>query len=227
MSRRAIRRACILAGILVCPTWLGGSTLLSASSDPGFSNVQPSPEGFGLSSAHFAIGDFDGDQKPDLASVQVDLYPQQATRYSIHLQFSVGTRSAIGLTAPFGGLLLSAKDVNGDSTLDLVVTTAVDHQLIAVLVNDGHGNFSLAEQGAFPELSDDNSCQMDAPSAPSSTQAPLLESRSPFGEEGEDATGYGSPEASESLLSQERQDVPRWHVGTSSGRSPPSARILP
>lgn len=201
--------------------------MLSASSDQEWSNVQPSPGGFGSSSTHFAIGDFDGDQTPDLASVQVDPYPPQATRYSIHLQFSVGTRSAIGLTAPFGGLLLSAKDVNGDSRLDLVVTTALDHHLIAVLVNDGHGNFSLAEQGAFPELNDDNSCQMGAFSAPSSTQAPLLQSRSAFGEEGEDATGFGAPEASESLRSAQRQAAPRCHVGTSSGRSPPSARILP
>src|SRR5271167_2526302 len=129
MNTTAITRPSILAGIVVCLTLLRGLTSFSASSDQGFSTAQPSPAGFGLSSAHFAIGDFDGDQKPDLASVQVDPYSQQATRYSIHLQFSVGTRSAIGLTAPLGGLLLSAKDVNGDSTLDLVVTTALDHHL--------------------------------------------------------------------------------------------------
>ncbi|HEY1469747.1 MAG TPA: hypothetical protein VGF61_11945, partial [Candidatus Acidoferrum sp.] len=165
--------------------------------------------------------------KPDLATVQVDPYTQRDARYSIHLQLSFGTSSAIGLTAPFGGLLLSAKDVNGDSAIDLVVTTAVGHKLVTVLVNDGHGNFSFAKEGAFPELSGESDSHVDVPSAPGSRPTSLLQSRCPFGEEGEDAVGFDPPSITGRLRLAAQQDCPPWRVGATSGRSPPTARILP
>ena len=79
------------------------------------------------------------------------------TDYSIRLRLSRGFESAIGITAPSGGLQLSSRDVNGDNILDVVVRTALDSNLVAVLINDGNGNFSLAKPELFPD------CRMKQP----------------------------------------------------------------
>ena len=99
--------------------------------------------------SRFAIGDFDGDSQPDLATVQSGL-SRTETRYWIHLEFSTGLRDAIGVTAPSGGLHIASRDVNGDHFLDLVVTTAWQHRPVAVLLNDGHGKFTLRDPARFP-----------------------------------------------------------------------------
>ena len=99
-----------------------------------------------------AIADFDGDQRPDLATVSVEQTNLHSTDYSIRFRFSAAPGSSIALTASAGGLDLSPRDVNGDSMLDLVVSTALDSKVVAVLVNDGHGNFSLARPEAFPKV---------------------------------------------------------------------------
>jgi hypothetical protein len=96
----------------------------------------------------FAVADFDGDNRPDLATVQPGV--SSATRYWIHFQLSGGSRQAIGLTAPEGGLRIASSDVNGDNFPDLVVTTALLREPVAVLLNDGHGNFALREPAGFP-----------------------------------------------------------------------------
>jgi hypothetical protein len=102
--------------------------------------------------SHFAIGDFDGDSQPDLATVQSGL-GRSDTRYWIRLEFSTGSRDAIGVTAPSGGLHIASRDVNGDHFLDLVVTTAWQHRPVAVLLNDGHGKFTLRDPALFPRAS--------------------------------------------------------------------------
>lgn len=101
--------------------------------------------------APFAIGDFDGDQLPDLASVQVAHIRNSETEYGIRFELSSGSRLSIDIMAPAGGLQLASRDVNGDSFLDVVVTTALLHRPVAVLLNDGHGNFALKDPAAFPE----------------------------------------------------------------------------
>jgi hypothetical protein len=96
------------------------------------------------SETHFVFADLDGDQKPDLALVEMQGQGPEATNYAIHLQFSRGNESAIGVRAPYGGLRVAARDVNGDDNLDLVLTSTLDANFIEVLLNDGHGNFSVA-----------------------------------------------------------------------------------
>ena len=226
MDARVITKRLILAGILLCLALAGGAAESSAANNPGFPGSLQTPTGAGLTAPYFAIGDFDGDQQPDLATVQSDPYTQRDSRYSIHLQLSFGTSSAIGLTAPSGGLLLSAKDVNGDSAIDLVVTTVVDHKLVMVLVNDGHGNFSVAEEGAFPELGAERGGRLDAPLAPNCTQLLVLQSRCPSLEEGNNAAGLDSAAPAQRFRLTKQQNSPRWRVGATSGRSPPTHSIL-
>jgi hypothetical protein len=103
--------------------------------------------------SRFAIADFDGDSRPDFATVQVGQVGAWHARYRIDFELSAGARHPIiDVTAPIGGLDIAPLDVNGDRSLDLVVTTAWLNKPVAVLLNDGHGNFSYREAAAFPRL---------------------------------------------------------------------------
>ena len=98
----------------------------------------------------FAIADFDGDKRPDLASVEGGQIGSASTNYSIQLHLTTYGRQAIQFIAPNGGLAIEARDVNGDHAVDLVLTTAWFNQPVAVLLNDGHGRFTRAEPSEFP-----------------------------------------------------------------------------
>lgn len=99
---------------------------------------------------NFAIADFDGDRKPDLATVEIETVNSSTARYSIRFQLSTGAGQAIGVTAALGGLQITSRDVNGDDALDLVVATTWLHQPVAILLNDGHGKFNPVDPSAFP-----------------------------------------------------------------------------
>ena len=110
--------------------------------------------------AEFAIGDFDGDRIPDLATVEAKPNGTQGdSRYAIRLQLTSGGAQVFGLTAPAGGLQIVAQDINGDNALDVLVRTPWQHQAIAVLLNDGHGNFTVADPGAFAASTHDRETQ--------------------------------------------------------------------
>jgi hypothetical protein len=95
--------------------------------------------------SQFTIGDFDGDRQPDVATVEMLRFNPLHSRYSVSFQLSRGGVQTIGFTGPAGSLLLLARDVNGDRALDLVLVTAWQHNLVAVFLNDGFGNFAAAD----------------------------------------------------------------------------------
>jgi len=99
----------------------------------------------------FSIADFDGDSKPELASVQTAKSDLTRTDYWIQLQLTAAGRQTFQIAGPIGGLQIVSRDVNGDHALDLVLTTALLRQPVAILLNDGHGNFSRVDPAAFPE----------------------------------------------------------------------------
>jgi hypothetical protein len=117
----------------------------AAADTPVAPAASPGP---GLS---FSVADFDGDSRPDLASVQAGKSDSLRTDYWIQLQLSASGRQTFRIVAPFGGLQIASRDVNGDKAPDLVLTTAWLGQPVAILLNDGHGNFSQVEPAAFPE----------------------------------------------------------------------------
>jgi hypothetical protein len=102
--------------------------------------------------SRFAIADFDGDSRPDLATVEIGQTSASRARYWIGFQLSTGAPQLIGVNAPIGGLDIVSRDVNGDHSLDLIVTTTWLNQPVAVLLNDGHGNFTLIDPAVFPTL---------------------------------------------------------------------------
>ena len=110
-------------------------------------NLPASSPGPGLT---FAIADFDGDRRPDFASVQAGQARSGSSDYSIQIDLSESGRQSIDIVAPVGGLLIEARDVDGDRSIDLVVLATWRKQPVAIFLNDGHGTFSRAEVAAFP-----------------------------------------------------------------------------
>src|SRR5712692_8148291 len=98
----------------------------------------------------FAIADFDGDKRLDLANVQGAQLGSASTTYSMQFHLTASGRQVIQLIAPPGGLAIEVRDVNGDNAVDLVITTAWLRQPIAIFLNQGHGSFSRAEPAQFP-----------------------------------------------------------------------------
>jgi hypothetical protein len=139
-----VRRSLILWAFLLLLYGLAGNSTASAGEIQDGASASPGP---GLP---FAIADFDGDRRPDVANVQAGDNASGASSYWIQLQLSGAGRQSIQLDAPSGGLLIEARDVNGDHAIDLVLTTAWSRQPVAVLLNDGHGKFSRAEPTSFP-----------------------------------------------------------------------------
>lgn len=105
-----------------------------------------------LQSSHqFAIADFDSDGRPDFASVQVGPGGSRTTHYSIDFLLTAHLPQTIDLVAPAGGLELSSRDVNGDSYPDIVITTLWTNEPVAVLLNDGKGEFTRYDSNVFPD----------------------------------------------------------------------------
>ena len=140
VTKGPLRAVMVLCFVLGSAGWVNAAST-STQQSPGFST------GF---NSNFAIADFDGDRKPDLATVEVQKGNSSSTsRYSIRLELTAGAVQVFGVIAPAGGLQIVARDVNGDDALDVLVSTAWQHKQVAVLLNDGHGKFTLADPGAF------------------------------------------------------------------------------
>jgi len=135
--RKFLRRACLLAFAAFC--------VFVALAGQGTAARPASAQAF----AHFAIADFDGDSRPDLATVNVGQSSARNTRYWIAFHLSGRSSQTVGITAPTGGLQITSWDVNGDSFPDVIVTTAWTNKPIAILLNDGLGNFTPSSPSDF------------------------------------------------------------------------------
>ena len=106
-----------------------------------------------------AMADFTGDTHPDLATVEMDWSSFSSPHYWIEIQLTEGGRQLLSLTAPFGGLLITPRDVTGDGNLDLVVRSAKSYAPVAVFLNDGSGHYSRADIAAFANALHDGPSQ--------------------------------------------------------------------
>src|SRR5580700_2424748 len=113
--------------------------------------VQKSPARSVGQGLPFAVADFDGDFRFDLASIESWPNNSGTTDYWIQLQLSAVGRQSIRFVGAPGGLRLEARDVNKDRAVDLILVSAWSRQPVAILLNDGRGGFSRVEPTAFPE----------------------------------------------------------------------------
>jgi hypothetical protein len=149
MSRERRRRSSlVLAGGILALAWLMFALWPSAAA------ASNDPRSDRASAQHIAapvtIGDFDGDQRPDFVTADIGQRGASHTVYKIAIELSSGVRSTLDIAGPDGGLQLTSRDVNGDDQLDVVVTTAWTQRPVAVLLNDGQGNFKQLSPEQFP-----------------------------------------------------------------------------
>lgn len=76
------------------------------------------------------------------------------TRYTVRLKLDMGGEQSVDVMAPPGGLELALRDTTGDKVPnDVVVTPALLHWPLTVLVNDGHNHFTVAISAKSPDSS--------------------------------------------------------------------------
>lgn len=133
------------------PNSYGVLQVLMGYGDGTFNGASAYPD---TALANFAVGDFNGDGKPDLlgAAVTSSIYEQ-----SNGLQLLVGDgKGNFAPAAPTGvgmPVMIAAADMNGDGKLDAVF----DNELssggtdLAVALGDGKGNFGTATEYAAPD----------------------------------------------------------------------------
>jgi len=138
----AVRFACGLLSLVFLFALVGGAN--------SGANVHGSAVAPPQLSQPFAIADFDGDHVPDIATVETGQSDSFRSDYWIQLRLTTAGRQSIRLVAPAGGLLIEARDVNGDHAIDIVLSTAWLRQPVAILLNDGHGGFSRVGPEVFP-----------------------------------------------------------------------------
>lgn len=127
---------------------LSGACLASETAIPPTLQLPTAPS---LRDQGIAVGDLDGDSRPDLAIVRPEGLGPQGFQYRIELDLT--TRAAptfFSVSAERGGLRIFPRDVNGDGYLDLVITSAWSLAPVGVWINDGRGGFTEHDPAAYP-----------------------------------------------------------------------------
>lgn len=89
-----------------------------------------------------AILDLDGDQRADFASAEPEWAPAGPNRYRVDVRLTRAPAATFYVDTGWAeGLRIIARDIDGDDDLDLLVTTRFE-RLLAVWINDGHGQFT-------------------------------------------------------------------------------------
>lgn len=204
---------CSMAVVLLCAAGLRAETQVAGRIGSGWH----------AGTGSFAIANLDGDELPDLASVELDRANGVATSYRIRVQLSAWPESAIGVVGPLGGLRITAADVNGDDRIDLVVRTAQKSTLIAVLLNDGSGHFRKAELAGYPELEQEATIFVEKKSEPRSTGGSAVPARGFQLGVASEGQNFGLARCQAGISSNARRRVSRGAFSPDAGRAPPMA----
>jgi hypothetical protein len=170
----------------------------------------------------FAMADFTGDTHPDLATVELNRFDSANAHYLIEIQLTEGGHQFLQLTAPFGGLLITAKDVTGDGNLDLVVRAARSGAPVAVFLNDGFGRFSPAAPAKFSQALRETPYELRCTTDQTYFSATLISSKF-YTAEGQSGSARNRPRGSGSLFSANDGGPFDLFLAFGQSRAPPAA----
>ena len=122
---------------------------------PTLNAVLNANSGLAQSAVRSTIDDFDGDYHPDQIAVKTGASEFSGTQYWIDVRLSTAGRQIIPVFSVSGGIQVVARDVNGNGYLDLVLTASVLRRPVAILLNDGHGQFTRVDPDEFPRAFQD------------------------------------------------------------------------
>jgi hypothetical protein len=133
-----------------------------------------------LGQAGWTVADFDGDKQPDFAFAEA----KGRGGYALELELSARLDGAAGgrnsfpalPISPFG-IHLSARDVDGDRDLDIVITAGFAAEPVAVWINDGRGRFKEGDITEYPDWIWVEGFSISAQILPSSAQSLLNQNR--------------------------------------------------
>jgi hypothetical protein len=94
----------------------------------------------------------DGDSRADIAFAKFQALVNGIYHYQIEVLLSAQPRTTFEVESgpAGGGLNISARDVDGDRDLDLVITAEFSRQPVGVWINDGEGRFSPGNPAIYP-----------------------------------------------------------------------------
>jgi len=143
-------------------------------------------------------------------------------RYIVRLRLDTGDEQSVTVMAPPGGLELAVRDMTGDKVQnDVVVTPALLHWPLTVLVNDGHNHFTVVISAKFPDSSASDQGQASRTSGTVDFSALVSTGFEPHALT--DRGGLPVPPRQAGLLpSIATAATPLHTVSSGSGRSPPS-----
>jgi len=219
LSASSLRNGFVRSGVTWTSLLLGlllglVSSVPAAASSPA--HIDPAL----ASTSNFTLADFDGDRKPDLASVEFDRFDSAAVRYWITFRLTTGGGQTVEVVGPLGGLDISARDVNGDAALDLIVRTAWQHQIVAIFLNDGHGHFAPADPSAFSSAMGDSFAAWLPASRPGCQDSALSRSGYSAGD-CEGVGGFSPPQEMRDSAFSPGFKLSRFSFSSSLSRAPP------
>jgi hypothetical protein len=139
------------AFLLLCFTFLAFSQISRAETPKPAASATTNA----VAAVRTTVDDFDGDFRPDQIAVKTGANEFSGTQYWIEVRLSAAPSQVIPVFSVPGGIQVVARDVNGNGTLDLVLTASSLRRPVAIFLNDGHGQFTRVDPGEFPRAFQD------------------------------------------------------------------------
>jgi hypothetical protein len=97
------------------------------------------------------LADFDGDSRTDIAFAKPLGLVNGVYHYQVEVLLTAQPRTTfeVAYRPSGGGLHVSARDIDGDRYLDLVITTEFGREPVGVWINDGRGRFSPGDAAIY------------------------------------------------------------------------------
>lgn len=146
----AVRALCIFCAVgLSLGSPAEAQTLQTSHSEDSFATRT---SGFALGIRSTAgLADFDGDSRTDIAFAKPRGLVNGLYRYQVEVLLSGQPRTTfeVAYRHSGGGLHISARDIDGDRDLDLVITTEFGREPVGVWINDGRGGFTPGDAAIY------------------------------------------------------------------------------